>query len=106
MDTTSTRQEIILITKAVFSSRKFGKTDDARYDQLTAKEELQSVIRKGLLPFLLPEIIEINPENTLHLWEMSDDSLFVELKPDKTNLEFEMQFSIDPSSFLSVQTLS
>ena len=108
METNSTQQEILLAAGTSFSSREFYKTiDGLNYNHLTEEEKLVAAAWNGLLFEILPEIFEQHSVNKkLYLWEMSEGSLFIELKLGKTYLELEMQFSIDPYSFLPMQILS
>jgi hypothetical protein len=107
MKTNSTLQEILLVTGTSFLTREFCETSDGiNYNHLTEKEKLKVACWNGLLPYMLPEIFEQHSVNKLYLWEMSEDSLFIELKSGEIYLEVEMQFSIDPHSFLPMQILS
>ena len=108
MKTNSTQQEILLVTGTSFSSREFCEPSDGlNYNHLTEKEKLKVACRNGLLPDMLPEIFEQHSVNKkLYLWEMREGSLFIELKLGEIYLELEMQFSIDPYSFLPMQILS
>ena len=108
MKTNSTQQEILLVTGTSFSSREFCETSDGlNYNHLTEKEKLEVACWNGLLPDMLPEIFEQHSVNKkLYLWEMREGSLFIELKSGEIYLEVEMQFSIDPYSFLPMQILS
>jgi hypothetical protein len=107
MKTNSSQQEILLVTGTTFSSRQFYKSSGQPNDQLTEKEKLEAACRDGLLPGLLPEIFEEQSINKkMFLWKMREGSLFIELKSGKVFLELEMEFSIDPYSFLAVQILS
>ena len=107
MKTNSTQQEILLAAGTSFSSREFYKTTDGlNYNHLTEEEKLVVASWNGLLE-ILPEIFEQQSVNKkLYLWEMSEGSLFIELKLGEIDLELEKQFSIDPYSFLPMQILS
>jgi hypothetical protein len=108
MKTNSTQQEILLAAGTSFSSREFRETTDGfNYNHLTEEEKLVVASWNGLLLEILPEIFEQQSVNKkLYLWEMSEGSLFIELKFSEIYLELEMQFSIDPYSFLPAQILS
>jgi hypothetical protein len=105
MKTNSTQQEILLAAGTSFSSREFHKTTDGlNYSHLTDEEKLVVASWNGLLLEILPEIFEQDSVNKkLFLWEMSEGSLFIELKLSELYLELEMEFSIDPYSFLPMQ---
>jgi hypothetical protein len=102
------QQEIILVTATSFSSRPFGEINERlQYEGQTPKEKMKSACRNGLLPYMLPEIFGHRSLNTkLYLWEMSGESLFIELKPGTVFEELEMAFSIDPHSFMALQKFS
>ena len=108
MKTNSTQQEILLVTGTSFTSREFFEASDGlNYNHLPEKEKLKVACRNGLLPDMLPEIFELPSVNKkLYLWEMREGSLFIELKLGEIYLEVEMQFSIDPYSFLPMKILS
>ena len=105
MKTNSTQQEVLLAAGTSFSSREFHKTTDGlNYNHLTEEEKLVVASWNGLLFEILPGIFEQHSANKkLYLWEMSEGSLFIELKFDEIYLESEMQFSIDPYSFSPMQ---
>lgn len=108
MDTNFTQQEIMLRTGTGFLSKQFSVTSDPlNSDQLIEKEKLKVACRNGLLSGMLPEIFEQHSFNRkLYLWEMLEGSLFIELKSDKGYTELEMEFSIDPYSFLATMVFS
>ena len=108
MKANSTQQEILLVTGTSFSSREFCESSEGlNYNQLTEKEKLEVACRNGLLPDMLPEIFEQHSINKkLYLWKLKEGSLFIELKFGEIYLELEMEFSIDPYSFLAMQILS
>ena len=108
MKTNSTQQEILLAAGTSFSSREFHKTTDGlNYNHLTEEEKLVIASWNGLLLEILPEIFEQHSVNKkLYLWEMSEGSLFIELNLGEIDIELEMEFSIDPYSFLPTRILS
>ena len=107
MKTNSTQQEILLVTGTSFLTREFCENSEAvNSNHLTEKEKLKMACWNGLLPDMLPEIFEQRSVNKLYLREMSEDSLFIELKSGEIFLEMEIQFSIDPVFILAMQILS
>ena len=108
MQTNFTQQEILLVTGSGFLTRDFCETSDGlSYDHLTEKEKLKEVCRRGLLPHMLPEIFELHSINKkLSLWEMGERLLFIEFKRGEAHVEVEIEYSIDPYSFLTMQILS
>src|SRR5436190_17364246 len=103
MDTNFTQQEIMLRTGTGFLSKQFSvTTDQLNYDQLIETEKLKVACRNGLLSGMLPEIFEQHSiSRKVYLWEMLEGSLFIELKSNEVHTELEMEFSIDPYSFLA-----
>ena len=108
METNFTQQEIMLRTGTGFLSKQFSDTSDQPdCDQLIEKEKLKLACRNGLLSGMLPEIFEQHSVNRkVYLWEMLEGSLFIELKSEKAHTELEMEFSIDPYSFLAMMIFS
>ena len=108
MQTNSTQQEILLVTGTSFLTRGFCEPGNGlNYNHLTEKDKLKVACRNGLLPGMLPEIFELHSVNKkLYLWDMREGSIFIELKSSEIYLEVDMQFSVDPYSFLPMQLLS
>ncbi len=108
MKTNYTQQEILLLTGTSFSLQEFSATTDGlNYNHLTEKEKLEIACWNGLLPAMLPEIFNQHAVNKkLYLWEIREGSSFIELEMGEIHLELEKQFSIDPYSFLPLQSLS
>ncbi|MDQ6844505.1 MAG: hypothetical protein M3Z92_09160 [Bacteroidota bacterium] len=108
MKTTSTQQEILLVTGTSFSSREFCETSDGfNYNHLSEKEKLEVACWNGLLPVMLPEIFnQFSVSKKLYLWEIREGASFIELELGDIHLEFEKLYSIDPYSFLPLQIMS
>ena len=108
MKTTSTQQEILLMTGTSFSLRQYAaKDDDGNQNNLTEKERLEEACWNGLLNEMLPEIYE-QPEGDkkLYLWKITEASSFIELEFGEIPEEKEKEFSIDPYSFMQMQLMS
>ena len=82
METTSTQQEILLVTGTSFSSRDFCENSEGlNYNNLTEKEKLEVACWNGLLPVMLPEIFKQHSVNQkLYLWEIREASSFIQLE--------------------------
>ena len=108
MKTNSTQQEILLMTGTSFSSRQWCEKDgDSNQKHLTEKEQLEEACWNGLLQEMLPEIcIQNSPDKKLYLWQIKEGTSFIELELGEVPEEKEKYFSIDPYSFLPVQSLS
>jgi hypothetical protein len=107
MKTTSTQQEILLITGTSFSARQFyQKDDDTNEDQLSEKEQLEEACWNGLLQYLLPEIYLHADDKKIYLWQIKEAASFIEIELGETPEEKENYFSIDPYSFLPMRSLS
>jgi hypothetical protein len=108
MKANSTQQEILLMTGTRFSARQCCEKNDATNPkQLTEKEQLEEACWNGLLKEMLPELCE-QPSGfkKLYLWQIREAGSFIELELGDVPGEKERYLSIDPYSFLPVQTLS
>ncbi len=108
MKTTSTQQEILLITGTTFSSREFCENSDGFiYRHLTEKQKLEIACWNGLLPEMFPEIFnQYSEDKKLYLWEVREGASFLELELGEKYEAFDRQFSLDPYSFLPTRILS
>ncbi len=108
MKTTSTQQEILLMTGTSFSLRQYSaKDDDGNQNNLTEKEQLEEACWNGLLNEILPEIYKQSPGNKrLYLWKITEARSFIELELGEIPEEKEKEFSIDPYSFMQMQLMS
>ena len=108
MKTNFAQQEILLMTGTSFSSRQWcEKNDQDNQNQLTEKEQLEEACWNGLLPEMLPEIYgQTCGKTKLYLWEIREAVSFIEIELGELPTEKEKYFSIDPYSFLQMQSLS
>ena len=105
MKTTSTQQEILLITGTSFSARQcYQKMEESKND--TEKGNLEEACWNGLLQYLLPEIYLHSEEKNLYLWKIKEVASFIEIELGELPEEKEHYFSIDPYSFLPARSLS
>jgi hypothetical protein len=108
MKTTFAQQEILLMTGTSFSSRQWcEKNDQDDQNHLTEKEQLEEACWNGLLPEILPEIYgKACGATKLYLWQIKEAVSFIEIELGELPAEKEKYFSIDPYSFLQMQSLS
>jgi hypothetical protein len=106
MKTTSTQQEILLITGTSFSSRQYYQKTEQGKNDLNEKENLEEACWNGLLQYLLPEIYLQAEDKNLYLWKIKEAASFIEIELGELPEEKESYFSIDPYSFLPMRSLS
>lgn len=107
MKTNSTQQEILLMTGTSFSSRQWCEKTDPVQNNFTDKEQLQNACWNGLLQEMLPEICKPTAEDkNLYLWQITEASSFIDLELGEVPGEIEKIYSINPYSFLPLQSLS
>ena len=108
MKTNFAQQEILLMTGTSFSSRQWcEKNDQDNQNQLTEKEQLEEACWNGLLQEMLPEIYgKTFGDTKLYLWQIREAVSFIEIELGELPGEKEKYFSIDPYSFLQMQSLS
>lgn len=101
------QQEILLITGTSFSTREWCENDSGKQNNFNEKEQLENACWNGLLQTILPEIFVRTDENKiLALLEIREGISFIELDMRETQEEKDKYFSIDPYSFIYLQSLS
>ncbi len=106
MEPYSTQQEVLLITGSGFSQRPLTeKESDSK--ALTYKEQLEEACWNGMLEEMLPEIFA-RPANghKLYLWKIREAGAFLELEWKEFPEEMDKQFSVDPYSFMPLQSFN
>jgi hypothetical protein len=107
MKTNFVQQEILLMTGTSFSQRQCVSKDDQDNHELTEKEHLEEACWNGLLPEMLPEIYgQTCGDTKLYLWQIREAVSFIEIELGELPGEKEKYFSIDPYTFLQMQSLS
>jgi hypothetical protein len=107
MKTNFAQQEILLMTGTSFSSRQWCDKNDQDKNHLTEKEQLEEACWNGLLPEILPEIYgQACGQTKLYLWQIKEAVAFIEIELGELPADKEKYFSIDPYSFLQMQSLS
>lgn len=101
------QQEILLITGTSFSTREWCENDSGKQNNFNGKEQLENACWNGLLQTILPEIFVRTDENkNLALLEIREGISFIELDMGETQEGKDKYFSIDPYSFIYLQSLS
>jgi hypothetical protein len=100
--------EIIILTGTSFSASQFSdKNEAASKPGRTEKEILTEACWNGLLPEILPEIIEQIPAGKkIYLWQIKEADTFIELELGELQEDKDRYFSINPYSFIPEQPLS
>ena len=108
MKTTSTQQEVLLITGTHFSSRHCqDKKDACNPNRLTDNEMLVDACWNGLIQSLMPEVFDSIPDaDKLYLWRTKEADAFIELEQGDYPDQIEKESSIDPYTFLPAMILS
>jgi len=104
MKTSTTQQEILLMTDTTFSQRQLlekGVLYDNKY--FTRAEQLEDACWNGLLDEMFPDILEKSSSGKkLHLREIRHARSFLEIELCEYPLTIEHEFSIDPYAFLPI----
>ena len=105
METNSTQQEILLLTGTSFAARQCCEKDDfGNPNPLSPTDQLQAACWNGLLPDMLPEIMEKPASGKrLFLWQVYETTSFLELELGEQQADKDRHFSIDPYSFMSTE---
>jgi hypothetical protein len=108
MDTNTSQQEKWLMTGTSFSARYWCANDDTEERKNIAPEDrLKEACWNGLLPEILPEICKREAGGKkLLLWQVTEASYFIDVELGEVPGETEKCFSINPYSFLDLQSLS
>jgi hypothetical protein len=108
MNPISFHQEILILTGTSFSSRQCCEKDEkSGSNPLSEAEQLESACWNGLLPELLPEIMEFGTsQQPIYLWEIREAASFIELELGAKRAEREKHFSVNPYLFLHTQHYS
>ena len=104
MKTTTTQQEILLMTNTTFSQRQLYEKDVWEHNKhLNRTEQLEDACWNGLLDEMLPEILEKSTAGKkLHLRQIKHAKCFLEIELCEYPLTIEQEFSIDPYAFLPI----
>lgn len=105
MDTTSTQQEILLVTGTSFSAGQCESKDSDEGKGLTERQRLEQACWNGLIGQMLPEICE-KDAGTMFLWRIKEGASFIDLEYGESPATIEAESSIDPYAFLPLQYYS
>lgn len=107
MNTNSIQQEILLITGTTFSARQWCEREPGKQNNFSEKERLEEACWNGLLYEILPEAyLKTAGHTKLFLWQIKEGKSFIDLELGEKPGEIDMHSSIDPYSFLHLQSLS
>jgi len=104
MKTTSTQQEILLMTNTTFSQRQLCEKD-LSYDNknLSRTEQLEDACWNGLLNEMFPEITEKSSAGKrFYLLQIEHANCFLRIELGEYFQTIEQELSIDPYSFLPI----
>ncbi|CAN5479933.1 hypothetical protein BH10BAC2_BH10BAC2_22940 [soil metagenome] len=102
MEKNTTQQEILLIKGATFFRHQWcEKIEPDNNKHLSAAEKLEEACWNGMLPELLPGLIEKSAEGkSLLLWQMRQGKSFLEIELCQIPASIDYYYSIDPYTFL------
>jgi len=107
MKAVSTQMEVIILTGTSFSAGRFSDKNTYNKPGRSEKEILTEACWNGLLPEILPEVVEQLPAGKkIYLWEIKEADAFIELELGELQESTDRYFSINPYSFLPEQPLS
>jgi hypothetical protein len=106
MKKNSTQKEILLITGTSFSSKQLcEKNDDGNPKSLSEIEQLEEACWNGLIHEMLPEVFgEPAKTKSLYLWQIREAASFLQLDLSEYPVSKDKYFSLDPYTFLEVQS--
>ncbi len=97
--------EILLMTGTTFSSRQYCAKENPEMNKpLSEIEKLEEACWNGLVHEMLPEIYGQYINSKLFIWKISGASSFLNLEMGEFPKEINKLFSIDPYSFLVLQS--
>ena len=96
------------MTGTTFTSGYLCQNEDSsNKDGFTEKERLEEACWNGLIQAMLPEIILKSANGgLLYLWQIKEATSFLELDLSEAPRAIDRQYSLDPYSFLSMQSYS
>ncbi|MDQ2718578.1 MAG: hypothetical protein M3Z26_02270 [Bacteroidota bacterium] len=98
------QQEILLMTGTSFTSRQCLQKNDIDNQNLSEPELLQEACCNGLLSQMLPEICE--NDKKMFVWKINENKSCIEIEIGEFPQIIEENFSIDPYTFMSLQSFS
>lgn len=103
MKSTSTNQEILLLSNSNFFKRDWVELTGSKTDkQLSQKEQLILLCWNGMLKEMIPEILQIDPgKKLLTLWDINESGNMLDLRYGDINREMNDEWSINPYVYLT-----
>ena len=94
------------MTGTSFSSRQWcEKNDGGNHKPLSELEQLEEACWNGLIHEMLPEIFgKPAKAKSLYLWQIRAAASFLELELSEFPVSKDKYFSLDPYTFLEVQS--
>lgn len=106
MNSSTTQQEVLLITGTGFASRQYCEKDNPDASKnLSNNDKLKDACWNGQLKEILPEVFLLSgPEAKLYLWQMREALHFFALEmAEQPSSDIDTYFSIDPYFFLDTR---
>ena len=102
METSSTQQEILLMTGSTFFQQQCLEKNERDSDRnLTQREYMEEACWNGLLQEFLPDVVDKDAEGkSLLLWQIKQCEAFLEIDLCNSPVEADDYYSIDPYLFL------
>lgn len=103
MKSTSTNQEILLLSNSNFFKRDWVELTGSKTDkQLSQKEQLILLCWNGMLKEMIPEILQTDPgKKLLTLWDINESGNMLDLRYGDINREMNDEWSINPYVYLT-----
>ena len=107
MEIKTAQQEILLMTGTSFSARTWCANDDKEEQKnITPEDKLMDACWNGLLPEILPEICKSQIDGKkIFLWQVTQASHSIDVELGEVPGHTDKYFSINPYSFLELQSL-
>ena len=102
MESTTTQQEILIVTGTAFTSREYNETDRTNGSKnLSPSEKLQEACWNGLVQDMLPEVFFPRDKKAkLYLWLLREANHFLSLEMGEYPQDLDSYLSLDPYLFL------
>lgn len=100
----STNQEILLNAQSRFFKKDWCEKENATHQKkLSDKEQLINLCWNGMLPVMLPEIMETTVnEKPLTIWEINETSQLLDLRLGEFDQSMNNEWSINPYVYLTL----
>jgi hypothetical protein len=96
-------QEILLPTNTGFSKQKYCdiSSETPGLGNNFSVEQLEKACWNGLLPELLPELVNLSPgDNKLYIWQIKNGEHFLCINMSAYPLEADREASVNPYLFM------